>query len=401
MECCANYRKQLSVVPYISVSLGRTTTTTGTTTTASTARATAVTERSSIDILTHRLLYWRTDSTTTTANTTATTTTVAALATLPLHTQLQTVLKVCAGIQCFSILCANLCRTQQDSANNTVHTQLNCNSNSKSSDAEGETDVTSTGYYPSGLFTSSIENHSIRDELASDRVNINTIQVFEYVNKIISVGRELVEVYILYSNIQQNTEKTVFDRLLQGCAPECDKKLSSLVCAWQACVLRLAHSLFQELSPLGDDNLCGTDQKNDTTTATTTTTAAVTSAAQSSQYQHQQCGNVVVYRHSPHLFAFSSQLSQQMCIKQRQHQLSQRQYIAHSNEVPPPSLPLEGDPVSQLVMCSAHPPVVQATVDLLYAAVQVDVHYCIVFLSILTSNYTNYCVDVEARLVGQ
>jgi hypothetical protein len=178
---------------------------------------------------------------------------------------------------------------------------------------------------------------------------------------------------------------------LQVDCPVCPAKaLASLVFAWQACTVALAQALFDELALTAEEgHVDGAHYRHPSEAPKYQSTPMdVPPAHFTAPTQPSQLFGSGHFKHSPHLFAFSSQLSQSLYARHGAHSshLPYQSYPVRGTETaprdaevsgdmfPPQSLPAhpDGFPTSQVVLCSSHPPAVQATLDLCGAAIKVS-----------------------------
>lgn len=197
-------------------------------------------------------------------------------------------------------------------------------------------------------------------------------KVFTYFHKLKSALSCVVQTSDRASLLK--VKNNVFATLLDLCDLSVEHDLQQLCHDWQSCTVALAQALFDELAatavaaPLGDDHLNDTVSQAPKYQSTQLETFSLLFSAptQASQlmYAHHQHVNISVNsysKRSPHRSNLPSQSSQPLYMRLHPNHHPQQQ---QDGEFPSGSAPPMEPYASQIVLCSAHPPAVQATVDL-------------------------------------
>jgi hypothetical protein len=151
---------------------------------------------------------------------------------------------------------------------------------------------------------------------------------------------------------------------------------SQIVEAWQTCVAGLVRALFAELAPVTETS----PERSGKSLVGTPGLAVVAASVEVPQVAQEDLFGARG-RPAPSLFAYSSQLSQPFQSRYRTKQspvlptaaaLQARRHDAvGAGEPPSHPLPAESFAGSQMMLCSSHPPAVQATIDLCGAIIKV------------------------------
>jgi hypothetical protein len=151
---------------------------------------------------------------------------------------------------------------------------------------------------------------------------------------------------------------------------------SQIVEMWQTCVVGLVRALFAELAPVTETS----PERSGRSFVGTPGLVVVAASVEVPQVAQEDLFGARG-KPAPSLFAYSSQLSQPFQSRYRTKQSpvlptaaalqAHRHDAVGAGEPPSHPLPAESFAGSQMVLCSSHPPAVQATIDLCGAIIKV------------------------------
>lgn len=176
----------------------------------------------------------------------------------------------------------------------------------------------------------------------------------------------------------------VFATLLEKSSVRLEHNMQHLCHAWQSCTVALAQALFDQLVASAETTRAGDDNLHETASHAAkyhSTQLEAFSLLFSAPTQASQLFYASAKR-SPSRFTIPSQSSQPLYVRLRQQQQESSAHFQYQQQqlevaasgrdggnLPPDCVPME--PASQLVLCSAHPPAVQATVELCSLVIKV------------------------------
>jgi hypothetical protein len=225
-----------------------------------------------------------------------------------------------------------------------------------------------------GLFAAAVRI-GVRGSGATD-IPLSCEEVFSHIAQLQNALQCVTRAHDLETRIREQRAETFqsTDDSNTFTAASCT---SQIVEMWQTCVVGLVRALFAELAPVTE-----TSPERSGKSFVGTPGLAIAAASVEVPQVAQEDLFGARGRPTPSLFAYSSQLSQPFQSRYRTKQSpvlptaaalqAHRQDAVGAGEPPSHPLPVDSFAGSQLVLCSSHPPAVQATMDLCGAMIKVS-----------------------------
>jgi hypothetical protein len=253
----------------------------------------------------------------------------------------------------------------------TVHVDTDKNNDVDDNDAD--TDINKTGVRR-GLFAAAVRI-GVRGSASATDILPSCEEIFSHMAQLQITLQCVMRAYDLETRFREQRAGIV-QIIEEGNSFTATSCTSKIVEMWQNGVVDLVRSLFAELAPAVETS----PERSGKSLVATPGLAVATASVEVPQVAQEDLFGARG-RPTPSLFAYSSQLSQPFQSRYRTKQSpvlptaaalqAHRHDDAGAGEHPSYPLPAESFAGSQMVLCSSHPPAVQATIDLCCAMIKV------------------------------